>query len=260
MVFEPAYSIAGAGTGFLVGLTGVGGGALMTPLLLLFFGVAPQAAVGTDLWFAAITKLVAVKFHNDHGLVDWQVVRRLWLGSLPAALITLIVLKATGSSNFYNREILALIGVVVLVTAASMLCQPMLHARGRQLRLAQATRFKAMQPGLTVLLGALLGILVTVTSIGAGALGAVILNYLYPLRLTPVKLVATDIVHAIPLAVLAGLGHLYIGNVDAALLAALLLGSIPAVVLGSYCAKAIPQACLRLVLSIILAVVGLKLL
>lgn len=253
-----SFSVAGAVTGFLVGLTGVGGGALMTPLLLLFFGVAPQAAVGTDLWFAAITKLAAVKSHHDHGLVDWQVARRLWSGSLPAALITLL---AMNTLEFKDAQglLVSMIGVAVLVTAFGMLFQPLLHAKGKEFRLTQVQRFKSLQPSLTVVLGMLLGVLVTLTSVGAGALGAVALTYLYPLRLTPAKLVATDIVHAIPLAILAGLGHLAMGHVDLNLLLSLLLGSIPAVLVGALCARVIPQGFLRVAISAMLTAVAIKL-
>lgn len=259
MSIDLAYSVAGAATGFLVGLTGVGGGALMTPLLLLLFGVAPQAAVGTDLWFAAITKMVAVKSHHDHGLVDWQVARRLWLGSLPAALITLVAIKLNGLSDGSQGVLVPLIGIALIITALGMLCQPLLHAKGKEFRLTQVQRFKELQPGLTVLFGMVLGVLVSLTSIGAGALGAVVLTYLYPLRLTPARLVATDIVHAIPLALIAGLGHLAMGHVDTDLLFSLLLGSIPAVVLGCRCARAMPQFYLKSAISLAVGLIGIKL-
>ena len=235
---------AGAFTGLLVGLTGVGGGALMTPLLLLVFGVAPLAAVGTDLWFAAITKLFATRVHHGHGLIDWQVVKRLWLGSLTASAVTL--LKSA-------------IAAAVLVTALGMIFQRQLHALGRKLRTTDGEQFKAVQGPLTVLAGAVLGVLVTLTSVGAGALGAVFLAYLYPLRLTPPRLIATDIVHAIPLAIFAGLGHLLIGNVNFGLLGNLLLGSIPAVIVGAMLSARLPHALLRGALAVVLLSIGVKL-
>lgn len=255
-----SFSAAGAATGFLVGLTGVGGGALMTPLLLLFFGVAPQAAVGTDLWFAAITKLVAVKLHNDHGLVDWQVARRLWSGSLPAALITLLAMNTLEFGHKTQGVLVSMIGAAVLLTAMGMLFQPLLHAEGKEFRLTQMQRFKALQPSLTIVFGMLLGVLVTLTSVGAGALGAVALTYLYPLRLSPAKLVATDIVHAIPLALMAGLGHLAMGHVDVSLLISLLVGSIPAVILGACFARLLSQAALRSAIAVVLTLVAMKIL
>lgn len=252
--------IAGASTGLLVGLTGVGGGALMTPLLLLVFGMAPTTAVGTDLWFAASTKLVATRIHHGRGLIDWQVVKRLWLGSLSASALTLVWMGTQaikgGSFDFLKPAIAA----AVMLTAVGLLFQKTLHAVGRRFRTAEANRFKALQGPLTVLAGVILGVLVTLTSVGAGALGAVFMAYLYPLRLTPPRLIATDIVHAIPLAMFAGLGHLLIGNVDFSLLGNLLLGSIPGVILGATLSARLPHKLLRGALSSVLLLVGVKLL
>lgn len=250
---------AGALTGLLVGLTGVGGGALMTPLLLLAFGVAPLAAVGTDLWFAAITKLFATRIHHRHGLIDWQVVKRLWLGSMTASALTLGWMKLHPVDETAVTLLKAAIAAAVLVTALGMLLQKPLHALGRKLRTTDGEHFKAAQGPLTVLAGAVLGVLVTLTSVGAGALGAVFLAYLYPLRLTPPRLVATDIVHAIPLAMFAGLGHLLIGNVDVGLLGNLLLGSIPAVMIGAMLSARLPHALLRGALAVVLLLIGVKL-
>lgn len=231
----------------------------MTPLLLLLFGVAPLTAVGTDLWFAAFTKLFATRVHHGHGLIDWPVVRRLWLGSLSASALTLVWM------NFYPVDQSAVtllktaIAAAVLVTALGILFQKPLHALGRKLRTTDGAHFKALQPPLAVLAGAVLGVLVTLTSVGAGALGAVFLAYLYPLRLTPPRLIATDIVHAIPLAMFAGLGHLLIGNVDFGLLGNLLLGSVPAVIVGAMLSARLPHAVLRGVLALVLLTIGVKL-
>ena len=250
---------AGAFTGFLVGLTGVGGGALMTPLLLLVFGVAPLSAVGTDLWFAATTKLFATRVHHSHGLIDWQVVNRLWMGSLTASALTLVWMKLHPIDATAVTLLKTAIAIAVTVTAIGMLLQKPLHVLGRKLRTTDGEHFKALQTPLTVLAGAVLGILVTLTSVGAGALGAVFLAYLYPLRLTPPRLIATDIVHAIPLAVFAGLGHLLIGNVDLGLLGNLLLGSIPAVIVGAVLSARLPHTLLRGALAVVLLSIGLKL-
>lgn len=251
--------VAGAATGLMVGLTGVGSGALMTPLLLLLFGVAPATAIGTDLWFAAITKLAATRIHHGRGLIDWQVARRLWMGSLPASAATVAWMKlmppVAGAVEFLKIAIAA----AVVVSALGMLFQARLHAIGRRFRVTEPTRFKAMQGPLTVAAGALLGLLVTLTSVGAGALGAVMLVYLYPLRLTPPRLVATDIVHAIPLAMFAGLGHLLIGNVNFGLLGNLLVGSIPAVIVGAMLSSRLPHGLLRSLLAAMLLLIGLKL-
>ena len=224
--------LAGFLVGTLVGLTGVGGGALMTPLLVVMFGVAPQTAIGTDLLFACVTKSVGVLVHGARGSIDWLVLRRLALGSLPAAALTLLLIRYFPPDKNLKVLLLTALGVALAITSVAMLFQPALHRLGKRLRSSDPDRFKGAQPGLTVLAGAVLGFLVTLTSVGAGALGVVMLVYLYPYRLTPSKLVGTDIAHAIPLTLLAGLGHLSIGNVDIALLGSLLLGSIPGIVLG----------------------------
>lgn len=256
---DPLLVVAGAATGLLVGLTGVGGGALMTPLLLLVFGVAPLAAVGTDLWFAAITKTFATRVHHGHGLIDWSVVRRLWLGSLTASALTVVFMKLHPVDQNAVGLLKGAIAVAVVLTALGMLLQKPLQALGRQFRTGNSGRFKALQGPLTILAGAILGFLVTLTSVGAGALGAVFLSYLYPLRLTPPRLIATDIAHAIPLAVFAGVGHLVIGNVDFGLLGNLLLGSIPAVIVGAMLSARLPHALLRGALAIVLVAIGIKL-
>lgn len=250
---------AGAVTGLLVGLTGVGGGALMTPLLLLLFGIPPLAAVGTDLWFAAITKLFATRVHHGHGLIDWQVVKRLWAGSLTSATLTLVWMKLHPVDETSVTLLKTAIALAVVITALGLLFQKPLHALGRKLRTTDGVHFKALQVPLTVLAGAVLGMLVTLTSVGAGALGAVFLAYLYPLRLTPPRLIATDIVHAIPLAIFAGSGHLLIGNVDFSLLGQLLLGSIPAVIVGAMLSARLPHTFLRGMLAVVLLSIGLKL-
>ena len=253
------YSLAGALTGFVVGLTGVGGGALMTPILLLVFGVSPITAIATDLWFAAITKLVGARVHHSSGQVDWLVAKRLWLGSLPLALL-IVMIVSLGAQVAKVDWLTKAIGVVVLITAVGLLAAPRLIAFARNRRVSQAERFKAMQPVLTVISGAVLGLCVALTSVGAGALGSVMLLFLYPLRMTPHRLVATDIVHAIPLAVVAGLGYLFAGMVDWWMLVSLLVGSIPAVLLGSLLAGKIAGRWIQIGLALVLMVVGLKVL
>jgi uncharacterized protein len=251
--------VAGFLTGLIVGLTGVGGGALMTPILLLVFGISPVTAVGTDLWFAAITKLVATRIHSAAGLIDWQVTKRLWAGSLPAAGLTVLAMKAGLIVTSFDLLKTA-VAVAVLVTAAGLLLQPVLQKTGRGQRLNKTDSFKAWQPVLTVAAGAGLGVIVTLTSVGAGALGVVMLTYLYPLRLTPARLIATDIVHAIPLALFAGLGHLMVGHVDFELLGWLLLGSIPGVFIGAKLSSRLPARVLRIALALVLCAVAIKLL
>jgi uncharacterized membrane protein YfcA len=253
------YSLAGALTGFVVGLTGVGGGALMTPILLIVFGVAPGTAIATDLWFAAITKIIGARIHHTRGQVDWQVVRRLWLGSLPTAA-AIVVLVSIGAQVTKIDWLTKSIGVVVLVTAVGLLLAPKLLAYARGRRIDQPERFKAIQPTLTVASGAVLGLCVALTSVGAGALGSVMLLYLYPLRMNPHRLVATDIVHAIPLAIVAGLGYLFAGMVDGCMLLRMLLGSIPTVMLGSLLAGKIAGRHIQIALALVLLAAGAKVL
>lgn len=256
-MIDGAYVAAGALTGFVVGLTGVGGGALMTPILLLVFSVPPAAAVATDLWFAALTKVVGGHVHHAAGQVDWQVVRRLWLGSLPVAL-GVVVLVSLGAAPGRIGWLTEAIGGVVVMTALFMLAAPRLFRAARNRRLGDPVRFKAVQPVLTVVCGAILGLLVALTSVGAGALGSVMLLYLYPLRMHPHRLVATDIVHAIPLAMVAGVGYLLAGLVDWWMLLSLLLGSLPAVVVGGMLSRRFDGRSLQIALAVVLLAVGLK--
>ncbi|WP_292976130.1 sulfite exporter TauE/SafE family protein [Nitrosomonas sp.] len=254
-----AYTLAGAFTGFVIGLTGVGGGALMTPILLLFFGIAPTTAVATDLWFAAITKIAGARIHHTNGNVDWQVVKRLWAGSLPMASLT-VLLISMGAHIVKIEWLTKGIGIIVLITAAGLLVAPKLIAFSKRKQIGQPERFETMQAVLTVLAGAIIGVCVALTSVGAGVLGSVMLLYLYPLRITPHRLVATEIVHAIPLAIIAGLGYLFAGMVDGAMLVSLLIGSIPAVIAGSKLASKIAGQWIRFALAVVLAAAGLKVL
>ncbi len=251
--------LSGFLTGLLVGLTGVGGGALMTPILLIFFGFAPTTAIGTDLFFAAFTKIVAGGVHHASGLIDWQVLKRMWLGSLPASGLTIFLIK--DFDGLLQTDLLKdAIAYLVVLTALGILLQGHLQRLGKKFRINDHESFKYFQPPLTVMAGALLGVLVTLTSIGAGALGAVFLTYLYPLRLHPARLVATDIVHAIPLALFAGLGHLLIGHVDFLLLGALLLGSVPGAYIGARLSSSLPSKSIKLILALVLIIVSMKLL
>lgn len=253
------HAVAGFGVGAMVGITGVGGGALMTPILVLLFGVAPAAAVGTDLWFAALTKIVGGSMHHSKGSVDWQVLRRLCAGSLPASLATLAWLHLSGHAQMKQGLMLTALGGVLILTAAAMIFRAWSQAVGTRRRKREPEDFKRMQPALTVLAGAVLGLLVTLTSVGAGALGVVMLVYLYPLRMSPARLVGTDIVHAIPLTILAGTGHLLMGNVDLGLLGNLLVGSVPGVIVGSLLGAKVPETLLRSLIALVLVAVGLKL-
>jgi uncharacterized membrane protein YfcA len=197
--------------------------------------------------------------HFTKDLIDWRVLCYLWAGSLPASIIMLLLMRS-GFVSLDVNFIKTAVALAILITALSMLFQRQLHGIGKQLRISDAVHFKQAQPILTVIAGSILGGLVTLTSIGAGAVGVVMLAYLYPLRLTPARLVATDIVHAIPLTMFAGLGHLFIGNIDFSLLGWLLVGSIPGVLIGAILLSKLPQAPLRVAIAAVLSLVALKLL
>jgi hypothetical protein len=261
MAIDPHSALAGLFVGLLVGLTGIGGGALMTPILVLILGTAPKIAVGTDLFFAAITKIAGVAIHGQRGTIDWQICRRLAAGSLPAALMTGLALHLFGRNVLkVDAVIMDGLGYMLALTAVGLMLKTRLHALGRHLRVEHVERFKHLQGLLTVLAGVFLGVVVTLTSIGAGALGTVMMLYLYPLRLTPSKVVGTDLAHAIPLALVAGAGHWMAGNVDYLLLLSLLLGSIPGVLFGSWFSSRAPEGILRFLLALLLLATGLKIL
>ena len=251
------YSLAGALVGMLVGLTGVGGGSLMTPLLVLLFGFHPATAVGTDLLFASATKTVGTAVHGSRGTVEWRIVRRLAMGSIPATAVTLLVLAyAAERPEATDRTISLILGAVLVITAVAMLFR-------RQIVDRLAPRFQAIGEGrimaITVLLGAILGVLVSLTSVGAGALGITALLVLYP-GLPINRLVGSDIAHAVPLTLLAGIGHWMIGSVDFSLLASLLIGSVPGIIIGSLIAARVSDRVLSPLLAATLLLVGSKLL
>jgi uncharacterized protein len=252
-------SLAGLFVGMLVGATGVGGGSIMTPLLVLLLGVAPHTAVGTDLIYASLTKMFGVSVHSFQKRVDWQIVGRLALGSLPAAIATLIWLHSGENHGLQDDLMLIVLGAVLVLTSVVMIVMPLLVKRMAKQQRDKPALPTFVQPVLTVVAGAALGFLVTLTSIGAGALGVPVLLFLYPLRLKPARLVATDLAHAIPLALVAGAGHIVLGNVDFQLLGQLLLGSLPGVWIGAHFGGKLPDRVLRIAIAVVLGVVGLKL-
>lgn len=253
------YLVIGLLVGFLVGLTGVGGGSLMTPLLVFVFRMKPVVAVGTDLLFAAITKCGGVLVHHGkHKSVHWRIVGLLSLGSLPGSLLTLFVLRHYARvGQAQNRIITVSLGVALILTALAQLVRSRLVrlASEREAQSSQRDRFRTPA---TVAAGFLIGMLVTLSSVGAGALGTIALLVLYP-RLPTLQVVGTDLSFAIPLTLVAGLGHLQLGNVDTALLWSLLVGSLPGIWAGSLLSAKIPERLLRPILASVLFVVGLKL-
>lgn len=255
-----AHTLSGLLVGIMVGLTGVGGGSLMAPILILVMGVAPVTAVGTDLWFAAITKAVGGVVHHKFGETDWVVVRRLAMGSIPASIATLYWLSVAEIGAVKEGLILQMLGAVLVLTAVGTLSWNSIRSAALAIETSRADRYRQYQPALTVLAGATLGILVSMTSVGAGALGATMLLALYPLRMGPARLVGTDIVHAVPLTLVAGIGHLWMGNVNFGLLGGLLVGSIPGIIIGSLLATRLAGRLVRPALAIVLVLAGAKLL
>jgi uncharacterized membrane protein YfcA len=253
VAFDPLYALSGLLVGLLVGLTGVGGGSLMTPLLVLLFGIHPATAVGTDLLYASVTKSVGTAVHGFSRNVEWRIVRRLAAGSVPATLLVLAVFYSGGPQRLPSSHVIScVLGVAVMLTAALLL------ARGWVIR-RLVPRLGPDGPrhatALTVLTGAILGTLVTISSVGSGALGVTALVLLYP-RLPTARIVGSDIAHAVPLTLLAGLGHWWIGSVDAHLLLSLLSGSIPGIIIGSLIAVRVPDGVIRPALATVLILVG----
>jgi uncharacterized membrane protein YfcA len=242
------HAIAGLLVGLLVGLTGVGGGSLMTPVLVLLFGVSPTTAVGTDLLYASATKTVGTAVHGWRATVDWQIMRRLAAGSLPAAVVTLVVLSRLGAAA--QKVMVVGLASMLLLTAFTVFFQKPLLAYARR---GAEDRPEARPLWPTVALGALIGLAVSLTSVGAGAIGVTVLLVLYPKQ--PVaRIVGTDIAHAVPLTLVAGFGHWIIGDVDSVLLVNLLSGSIPGVVVGSLIATRARDNALRVLLGSVLAI------
>lgn len=258
MDFQIGLVIAGLLVGFIVGLTGVGGGSLMTPILL-YFGIPPAKAVGTDLLYAAFTKMGGVYVHNKKKNVNWKITGWLSLGSIPAALITLYILENLKTDlTTLNNIIKKSLGWALLFTSVAIVFKTKILAFSQKHSGDKFHSESNTQNLLTVLIGIMLGATVTLTSIGAGALGTVTLFFLYPLLPTP-KLVGTEIAHAVPLTLVAGLGHASMGNLDISLLGQLLIGSLPGIYFGSMLSGKIPDLFLRNAIAIMLFWAGYKL-
>jgi uncharacterized membrane protein YfcA len=253
---DPLYVLSGFCVGVLVGMTGVGGGSLMTPLLILLFGVHPTTAVGTDLLFAASTKTVGTLVHGASKTVDWPLVGLLAIGSVPATIATLIVLSLFDLHDPRAQHVIALtLGIVLLVTAVFLIGGRKIsdrYAHSMSDRDAKHVRL------FTILLGLVMGVLVTATSVGAGAIGVTVLLLLHP-KMPVARVVGSDIAHAVPLTLLAGLGHWFLGSINWSLLSTLLIGSLPGIVLGSYLAGRARDGVVRITLAVVLIIVGVRL-
>ena len=256
-----AFVLAGFVVGLVVGLTGVGGGSLMTPMLIFAFGIKPHLAIGTDLLFAAFTKMGGTVNLTRSKVIDWRIVGQVALGSVPACLVTLYVLQLVGPANPATQTVMTTtLGIALLLTAVATFYKAL---RGKVAPkaiapelLSQATR--ARHWSLPVFFGAIIGTLVTLTSVGAGAIGVIVLMLLYPALPMP-RIVGADIAHAVPLTLVAGLGHASIGSVDWSLLVKLLAGSLPGIWLGTHLVHKTPDRVIRSLLSALLAYAGFKL-
>lgn len=255
-MIDPLYALSGFAVGLLVGMTGVGGGSLMTPLLILLFGIHPATAVGTDLLSAAVTKTAGSIVHGLSHSIEWRVVRRLATGSVPATVVTLGFLAVLNQSEAARSLITVILSVVLLLTAAILVFRGSIVRFYRDRLPALDDRRTATA---TIIVGAVLGILVTISSVGAGAVGVCILLILYP-KLPMARIVGSDIAHAVPLTFVAGIGHWMIGTVDWHIIGLLLAGSLPGIVLGSYMAVRVPETVLRAILACTLTVLAIRLL
>jgi len=249
------YIFSGFVVGLLIGLTGVGGGSLMTPLLVLIFKFPTAIAIGTDLLYASITKSAGVFSHSRLGNIEWNIVRNLMIGSIPASFLTTYYLKGIDLFAYENVKVINFsLGIALILTSLAVLLQPLISKKA----IKKKIKTKINTAILTILLGLSLGILVTLTSVGAGAMGVTALLLLYP-QMSIKKIVGTDIAHAVPLTLFAGLGHLNLGTVNGYLLLSLLIGSIPGISLGSNLSAKIDEKWLRYILAIILIIVGFQL-
>lgn len=252
------FSLAGLLVGTAVGATGVGGGSLMTPILILFYGISPAVAVGTDLLYASISKSWGVVLHQRRGSVDWQIVQRLSLGSVPAALLALFLLDSLGGSAQLDRLIKLTLAIAVIVTATFTLAQDFLLGRLRDPG-AVSRWLEHHQLIGTVLSGVLIGAVVTISSVGAGVIGMMLLMLLYP-RHAPIRLVGADLAHAVIITAIAGLGHARMGSVDWKMLIYLLVGAMPGIWIGSRFAFRLDARSLkRLIAALLIAVGGMTL-
>ncbi len=252
----PIYAIAGLVVGMLVGMTGVGGGSLMTPVLILLFGIHPAVAVGTDLLHAAVTKTAGSVVHGFNRTIEWSIVRRLALGSIPMTAVTILAMSTVDINGTAGREL-----VNAVLTLALFVTVGVLIFRDRIVR-RYADRFGVLTPKqtgvVTVIAGGILGTLVSISSVGAGAIGVTCLILLYP-KLPTARIVGSDIAHAVPLTLVAGIGHWLLGSIDLQIFAYLIAGSVPGILLGSYMAIRIPERALRVVLAVVLVMVATKL-
>ena len=253
-------SLIGFLVGFIVGMTGVGGGSLMTPILVLGFNIQPAVAVGTDLLYAAITKSGGIFVHHRKGNIQWNILRLLFIGSIPASLISIVIIKMLDNAGFnYESLIMSTLSIALILTGLFLLSKNLLKKISNEEKSAyiKALHRKYRRP-ITIFAGALIGVLVTLSSVGAGVIGAAFLFFLYP-KYKAIKIVATDIAHAVPVTAIAGLGYAHIGTVDYILLGNLIIGSLPGIYLGTKFGSFLPDKIMRPILATMLVGIGIRL-
>lgn len=251
-----AFSAAGLLVGFAVGVTGVGGGSLMTPILIWGFGFSPAAAVGTDLLYAAGTKSFGVWLHGRQRTVDWRLVGLLIGGSIPGSLLTVTVLQFIGVGPAVQQIMMLTLGVAVGATALlTLFRKPAMRLLRPAGAIVASERLAQLRTPVTVAVAFFLGILVTLCSVGAGVLGTMFLFWMYP-RLAAVKIVGSDIAYAVPLTLVAGLGHMTLGTTNFGVLGYLLIGSLPGIYLGTRFGFHVPERILRPGIACVLLVIG----
>lgn len=260
MVLQIAYILVGALTGAIVGCSGVGGAAIMTPILILL-GVNPVTAVGTDLIFSFVTKVLAIKNYHAQRNVDWAVVKRLCLGSIPASIAVLSILFWVHDTAKIDHFLKPVLGYVLLLVAFILMLKTL-----QEMHFQKSTKNKSWaftnwirkhQATFTILSGIILGSIVTLTSIGAGSIGVVLIYALYH-RLPTLKIIGTDLAQALFITFVASIGHGIEGHINYTLLFFLLLGSVPAVLTSSYYARYLPEKFIRMVLIIVLLITGIR--
>jgi uncharacterized membrane protein YfcA len=255
-LIDPLYSLSGFCVGALVGMTGVGGGSLMTPLLILLFGIHPSTAVGTDLLYAAVTKTGGTLVHGAYRTIDWRIVGRLAAGSLPATCITILVMSRIDLQGMAAARLINIVlsGALVLTALALLFRRRLLALHARHVGELSPTGTAAG----TIAVGAILGVLVSISSVGAGAIGVTALILLYP-QLPMRQIVGSDIAHAVPLTLAGGIGHWLLGSIDWHVLLSLLVGSLPGIAIGGHISVRVSDRTLRLLLAAVLVVVAAKL-
>jgi uncharacterized protein len=253
---DPYIVLGSAVVGLLVGLTGAGGGALMTPMLILLFGIKPSTAISSDLVAAVLMRPFGAAVHMRKGTVNFRLVGWLVLGSVPMAFVGAYLLKLLGDASAAQDRVEEILGAALLVGAAAMVLRYVLDWRAGQARLADVSQITT-RPALTVAIGMIGGVIVGMTSVGSGSLMIVLLLFLYP-SLSAGRLVGTDLTQAVPLTLAAALGALLFGHVQFAVTTSIVIGSVPAVLVGSFLSSRAPDRYIRPAITFVIFASGLK--